>query len=161
MGQKALCPQMPPEDPRLGLRVPPLPSVLGEVGVSCPEQGGVGRLHPHSKMRDTLERGLGGGDMWKGHFRGHPAGEKPRIETCIPATIQSLGHTFNYRSATCNEHPWVIITGSIFNVPRGGHELVHSVLLSRSQAWAVFRCQTLCQLLWLVSWLPATTEALQ
>lgn len=152
---------MPPRDPSLGVRFPPLSSVLEEVGVSSPEPGGMGRIHPHSKMKDTLERGLGGGDMWKGHFRGHPAGEKPRIETCILATIQSLGRTFNYRSATCNEHPWVIITGSIFNILRGGHELVHSVLLSGSQALAVFRFQAHCQLLQLVLLLLAITQAVQ
>lgn len=146
-GPKGSLPTNASHGPSLGLRFPPLPSVLRGVDVSSPEHGGVGRIHAHNKMRDTLERGLGGGDTWKGHFRGHPAGEKPRIETCVPATIQSLGHTFNYRSATCNEHPWVIITGSIFNILRGGHGAVHSVLLSGSQALAVFRFQTHCQLL--------------
>lgn len=82
-GPKGSLPTNASYGPSLRLRFPSLPPALGEVGISSPEHGGVGGIHPHSKMRGTLERGLGGGDMWKGHFRGHPAGEKPRIETCI------------------------------------------------------------------------------
>lgn len=40
----------------------------------------MGRLHPHSEMRDTLERGLGGGDSGKDISGGTRLEKSPELK---------------------------------------------------------------------------------